>query len=72
MSKIFDDWPEKYDLCFETPMGKLIKYHESKLVLRMLTPDPEEVILDTGCGTGIFTADILETGARVVGLELLR
>ena len=27
-------------------------------------------ILDAGCETGIFTADILETGATVVGLEL--
>ena len=70
MAEIFDDWPEKYDLWFETPMGRLIKEYESKLVLRMLTPTPGEVILDAGCGTGIFTADILETGARVVGLEL--
>jgi len=70
MTKIFDNWPEKYDLWFETPMGRLIKGYESELVLRMLTPEPGEVILDAGCGTGIFTADILETGARVVGLEL--
>jgi ubiquinone/menaquinone biosynthesis C-methylase UbiE len=70
MMEIFDDWPEKYDLWFETPMGRLIKGYESKLVLRMLMPDPDEVILDAGCGTGIFTADIIETGAWVVGLEL--
>ncbi len=70
MAEIFDDWPEKYDLWFETPLGRLIKGYESKLVLRMLMPDPDDVILDAGCGTGIFTADILETGARVVGLEL--
>lgn len=55
---------------FETPMGRLIKSYESKLILRMLTPVQGEVILDVGCGTGIFTTDILETGARVVGLEL--
>lgn len=70
MSKIFDDWPEQYDVWFETPMGRLIKSYESKLILRMLTPVPGEVILDVGCGTGIFTKDILEAGARVVGLEL--
>jgi ubiquinone/menaquinone biosynthesis C-methylase UbiE len=70
MAEIFDDWAEKYDLWFETPIGKLIKGYESKLVLRMLTPGPGEVILDAGCGTGIFTTEILETGARVVGLEL--
>jgi ubiquinone/menaquinone biosynthesis C-methylase UbiE len=70
MAEIFDDWAEKYDLWFETPMGRLIKGYESELVLRMLTPAPGEMILDAGCGTGIFTADILETGARVVGLDL--
>ncbi len=70
MAQIFDDWPEKYDLWFETPMGRLIKRYESKLLLKLLAPKPGEVILDAGCGTGIFTADILETGARVVGLEL--
>ena len=70
MAEIFEDWAEKYDLWFETPMGRLIKGYESKLVLRMLAPEPGEVILDAGCGTGIFTGDILETGARIVGLEL--
>ena len=70
MAEIFDDWAEKYDLWFETPLGRLIKSYESKLILRMLAPTPGDVILDAGCGTGIFTADILDTGARVVGLEL--
>ena len=70
MAEIFDDWPEKYDQWFETPIGRLIKCYESKLVFRMLKPNRGEEILDAGCGTGIFTADILETGARVVGLEL--
>jgi ubiquinone/menaquinone biosynthesis C-methylase UbiE len=70
MAQIFNDWPEKYDLWFETPLGRLIKVYESKLLLKMLKPKPGELILDAGCGTGIFTADVLETGARVVGLEL--
>jgi ubiquinone/menaquinone biosynthesis C-methylase UbiE len=70
MAELFDDWPEKYDLWFETPIGRLIKGYEGKLLLEMLKPAPREVILDAGCGTGIFTADILEKGAWVVGLEL--
>ena len=70
MTEIFADWAEKYDLWFETPMGRLIKGYEIKLVLRMLVPGPGDVILDAGCGTGIFTADILDKGARIVGLEL--
>ena len=45
MAEIFDDWPEKYDLWFETPMGRLIKGYESELVLRMLAPGPDDEIL---------------------------
>ena len=70
MAGIFDHWPEKYDQWFETPMGRLIKAYEGQLILRMLTPSYGEFILDAGCGTGVFTTLILETGARVVGLEV--
>ena len=70
MAEIFDHWVKKYDQWFETPMGRLIKGYESKLIFRMLAPEPGELILDAGCGTGIFTEDIIKTGARVVGLEL--
>lgn len=70
MTEIFDSWPDRYDQWFETPLGRLIKGYESDLVMGMLKPAQGEVILDAGCGTGIFTADILETGARVVGFEL--
>jgi len=61
---------KKYDQWFETPIGKLIKGYESQLILRMLEPMPGELILDAGCGTGVFTADMLSAGANVVGLEL--
>jgi ubiquinone/menaquinone biosynthesis C-methylase UbiE len=69
MTEIFDDWPEKYDLWFETPLGRIVKDFESRLILQMLMPVAGEVILDAGCGTGIFTANILETGVWVLGLE---
>ena len=69
-TKIFDDWPERYDQWFETPIGELIKYYESELVLEMLNPAPGEHTLDVGCGTGVFTLDILSAGAHIVGLEL--
>ena len=70
MTEIFDDWPEKYDRWFETPIGKLVKKYESKLIRDMLQPGPGEHILDAGCGTGIFTYDLLTVGARVTGLDL--
>lgn len=68
--QIFDDWPEKYDRWFETPIGGVVKEFESALVLKLLEPKPGETILDAGCGTGIFTAAFLDAGADVVGLEL--
>ena len=70
MAELFDDWTEKYDQWFESPIGRLIKGYEKELICQMLNPKPGETILDAGCGTGIFSQDILETGAHMVGLEL--
>jgi ubiquinone/menaquinone biosynthesis C-methylase UbiE len=70
MAEIFEQWSEKYDQWFETPMGRMIKGYERDLILKMLKPGQGELILDAGCGTGVFTLDILETGAGVVGLEI--
>ena len=70
MLKAFDEWPEKYDQWFETPVGKLIRQYESELTAGMLSPAGGQTILDAGCGTGIFTLVLLSAGARVVGLEL--
>jgi ubiquinone/menaquinone biosynthesis C-methylase UbiE len=70
MAEIFDDWPEEYDQWFETPIGRLVKEYESKLILEMLRPGQDERILDAGCGTGVFSLDVLDAGAKVVGLEL--
>jgi ubiquinone/menaquinone biosynthesis C-methylase UbiE len=68
--KLFDDWPEKYDRWFETPIGALVKSYENELLLDFLQPRPDEHILDAGCGTGIFTCNILGFGARVTGLDI--
>lgn len=67
---LFDDWAERYDRWFTTPVGALVKEYETVVVLDFLEPGPGEVILDAGCGTGIFTRDILERGAAVTGLDI--
>ncbi|MFC1895794.1 class I SAM-dependent methyltransferase [Thermodesulfobacteriota bacterium] len=69
-SQLFDSWPDRYDGWFETPLGKLIRHVESEIVIDLLQPGRGETILDAGCGTAIFTVDILATGARVVGLDI--
>lgn len=70
--KLFDPWPDRYDEWFETPIGTLVKGYESALLLDFVRPRHGESILDAGCGTGIFTLDILSLGSRVIGLEISR
>ncbi|MFH1057674.1 MAG: methyltransferase domain-containing protein [Pseudomonadota bacterium] len=72
MAELFDDWTERYEAWFATPIGRLIKAYETALVMDLLRPTAGELILDAGCGTGLFTADLLAAGARAVGLELSR
>ena len=69
-SGLFDEWPKKYDEWFTTPTGLLIKKYESELLLHLLSPGADEFILDAGCGTGVFTLDILSFGTRVIGVDL--
>ena len=38
-------------------------------VVSLLAPQPGERILDLGCGTGHLSAQIVESGARVVGVD---
>ena len=68
--RLFDEWPDRYDKWFETPVGFLVKKYESELLLELLKPGVGELILDVGCGTGVFTRDILSRGTRVIGLDI--
>ena len=67
---LFDTWTDRYDNWFATPLGQLIRWYEAELLLNFLEPQPGERILDVGCGTGIFTADVLKSGAWVTGIDL--
>ena len=68
--ELFDDWPERYDDWFRTPIGKLVRQVEGDLVNGTLAPRQGELILDAGCGTGVFMLDFLRAGAAVVGLDV--
>ncbi len=51
-------------------MGTLVKKYESELLLDLLRPKHKEIILDAGCGTGVFTLDILSLGPHIIGLDI--
>lgn len=68
--QLFDAWPERYRQWFETPIGKLIREFETRQVMDFLQPQPGEFILDAGCGSGLFTAPVVEQGVEVVGLDI--
>ncbi len=68
-TELFDSWTDKYDRWFTTPSGRFVKEYESILLLEMLHPQPGERILDVGCGTGIFTQDVLDCGTTVTGID---
>ncbi len=70
MEELFDQWPEKYEQWFQTPIGRLVEEYENRLILEMLQPLPGEKILDAGCGSGVFTRHLLAAGAQVDGLEI--
>jgi SAM-dependent methyltransferase len=69
-TQLFDEWPDQYDRWFQTPIGSLVKDCETRLVKELLAPQVRELIVDAGCGTGLFTLDMLTSGARVTGLDL--
>jgi ubiquinone/menaquinone biosynthesis C-methylase UbiE len=67
---LFDDWPEAYDRWFTTPIGSFVRKYEADLLLDLLRPGHGELILDAGCGTGVFTQEILSNGSQVIGLDI--
>ncbi len=69
-TELFDSWTDKYDSWFSTPVGQYVKIYESALLLDLLNPQPGELILDAGCGTGIFTRDVIAGGAKVIGMDI--
>ncbi len=68
--QLFDTWPKRYEQWFDSPIGAWVKKYETELFLELLSPQKGEHILDVGCGTGVFTVDVVGHGARVTGLDM--
>lgn len=67
---LFDTWTAKYDNWFKTSWGIFVKEYESRLLLKLLNPLPGEKILDLGCGTGVFTIDVMASGPTITGVDI--
>src|SRR5579859_826237 len=44
-------------------------FEYGKSIISLLEPQPGELILDLGCGTGHLSKSIAESGARVIGID---
>jgi SAM-dependent methyltransferase len=66
---LFDAWPDRYAAWFRSPIGRLVYDVELALLRDLLEIQPGARVLDAGCGSGLFSAPLLEYGAHLVGLD---
>lgn len=60
---------QDYHHWFQDSRTQLILNLESRLMLRMLRPNPGETVLDIGCGTGWNLNRLIEYGVEPTGLD---
>ena len=60
---------ETYESWYATSLGRAVDRAERATLLRMARPQPGELALDVGCGTGHFTQMLAQDGAEVTGCD---
>lgn len=71
IARFFDAMaPQRNDLFRTNPILDYEQTVRSRAVLSMLKPQPEETILDIGCGNARDVLPILRANARVVGVDI--
>lgn len=66
----FQELAAKYDAWFKTPHGQYVYKYEREIIEKLGDVTEEAFVLDVGCGTGIYTLELLGKGARVVGIDI--
>jgi len=66
----FDSLAPSYDSWFDSPLGARVGALERRLFLHMAQPEPGELALEVGIGTGWFARDVVASGAHLVGVDL--
>ncbi len=59
----------RYHAWYATPRGAWMAACELALLRDLLHPEPEERLLDVGCGTGFFSSQFADWGLHVTGLD---
>ncbi len=63
--KRYDDTADKYDARYEDEQCR--KYHS---VLDLIRFDSDDIVLDNGCGTGLFMKEVSTHAKIVIGVDL--
>jgi ubiquinone/menaquinone biosynthesis C-methylase UbiE len=65
----FKDLAARYDAWYQTPLGAFAHALELDAILALAGVKPGEQAVDIGCGTGIYTVELAQRGARVIGID---
>jgi ubiquinone/menaquinone biosynthesis C-methylase UbiE len=66
----FQEIAAKYDAWFATPHGRYVHRYEREAVMSLAAPAPGMSVADIGCGTGLYTDELCQAGAKVVGVDI--
>ncbi len=69
MAAAAQDRARAYDAWYQTPLGAAAHRIELRLVADLALPRPGERALDVGCGSGIYTAWLVDQGLEVTGID---
>ncbi len=67
---VFDAIAGDYDKWYEGGIGKFADETETRLALKLFSPEKGQKVLDVGCGTGNFSLKLGELGCEVTGIDL--
>lgn len=66
----FKELAAKYEAWFQTPHGRYVYQYEREVVLTLARPQAGDRVLDVGCGSGMYMAELCQRGAWVTGLDI--